>query len=83
MSAPHEIRVLVAESNGQRAYQDSPRNGVRYLRADLTCGECGSPKRHQATGRLSSLTYSYCEVLCRSVTNMTAACMAFAPKEER
>ena len=84
MSAPHEIIV----HNG-RAFSDLNTHGmtdgfintvqkvgVRYLRADLTCGEC------EKEGKPECLWFVDGDDECEWPSGLHPACMAFVPRKE-
>ena len=69
MSAPHEVWVTVDDKVFRERQGIGP---LRYLRADLTCGECMSHNQ----------TFMVCKTRGISVVCADLACMAFVSKEE-
>ena len=74
MSAPWEVWGADLLGNNKWVFTDDKRVGStsRYLRADLTCGECANNGDENKCGHLHIYTASH-----------LPACMAFQPKEER
>lgn len=85
MSAPFDLRLIVGWANGRTTATVNEVMGVRYLRADLTCGECAKWFRdcphtitvHSWTDCGSPLVDDY------EPKEEMPACVAFVPKEGR
>ena len=82
MSAPHELWLLGPDDTPPTWTVDDMcidygGTGVRYLRADLTCGECRLQNEQLA---LSCPCNRYGG---NPAVNVRPACMAFVPREKR
>ena len=86
MSAPHEVfvafQITAPNADGLAMPVDTylgPNKNIRYLRADLTCGECG----HIAASLGYAPEYLWTCLLRDGVLleMSSPACMAFVPKE--
>jgi hypothetical protein len=89
MSAPWEVFRQSSKKNTKGNWVRMPK--VRYLRADLTCGECGrercGEKQNYVAKKGQSLgTHWTCPRNGQGSTNVMShysACMAFVPREQK
>jgi hypothetical protein len=86
MSAPHEVTLCPqCIEEYESAHIGTPKDSVRYLRADLTCGECAKHGKH------NECAHDYANhdaVMASAAKNVwpnhgSPACMAFVPKGEK
>jgi hypothetical protein len=85
MSAPWEVWISPSEWPVTLEAHPSPGGDrVRYLRADLTCGDCGKHGNHNGCAHDYHLHDAVNIVAQKHVwpNHGSPACMAFTPKED-
>jgi len=81
MSAPHETFIAEIQTTPLGYHNGAEPKLVRYLRADLTCGECGSHYDEMKCPNQMEYFDKHGESFKLAPIATTPACMAFVPKE--